>query len=295
MISCPEARDLMVLYMGGLLDPLRRVQLEGHVDACADCQQEYEAVRLGYQLILEFYPPVEMDVEGFVAKVDGLLPDEPPPKVPAAARWLVALAGFALLLGLAASAGSLVGAGEVSATDGLAGVLRMGGEHSSKAQKHARLYPGDTVDTGSDGTCIFVIGRYARVTLLDDTSVRLIGSRGGLLADLEIDAGDMKAVVQRGLQTLTVFTPAGRMKVTGTARIQVTPDAHSPGGPLVSLEVNSGTVEWAGEWGLDTIVADMRAEATPGSRPLIRPMPASPGQGDEEILYEMFPETSEQP
>jgi hypothetical protein len=274
-MACTEARDLMVLYMGGLLDPLRRVELESHVDVCGDCQQQYEAARLGFQLMLELYPPIEMDVEGFVAKVDGFLPDEPPPKVLAAPRWLLGLAGLALLIGLVMSVGSLIGAGEVDAVAGTVTVSRMGEGVPTDVKQHTRLHPGDTMETGYGGKSILHIGRQVMVTLFEGTSVRLVGSRGGLEADLDLERGQIEVAVLLGFQRLTVFTPAGRMRVAGTKfRVRVIPDGHSPGVPLVSLEVLSGSVEWSGDWGLDTITSGTCAEATPGFRPRLYPIPS---------------------
>ena len=273
-MACTEARDLMVLYMGGLLDPLRRVELESHVDICGDCQQQYEAVRVGFQLMLELYPPMEMDVEGFVAKVDGFLPDEPPPKVLAAPRWLLGLAGLALLIGLVMSAGSLIGAGEVGGAAGTVTVSRMGEGVPAGVKQHTRLHPGDTMETGPGGKSILHIGRHVMVALFENTSVRLVGSRGGLEADLDLERGQIEIVLQR-FQRMTVFTPAGRMRVAGTKfRVHVIPDGHSPGVLLVSLEALSGSVEWSGDWGLDTITSGTRAEATPGFRPRLYPIPS---------------------
>jgi len=274
MMACTEARNLMVLYMGGLLDPLRRVELESHVDICGDCQQQYEAVRLGFQLMLELYPPIEMDVEGFVAKVDGFLPDEPPPKVLAAPRWLFGLAGLALLIGLVMSAGSLIGAGEVDGAAGTVTLSRMGEGVPADAKQHTRLHPGDTMKTGPGGRSILHIGRHVMVVLFENTSVRLVGSGGGLEADLDLERGQIEIVFQR-FQRMTVFTPAGRMRVAGTKfRVHVMPDGHSPGVPLVSLQALSGSVEWSGDWGLDTITSGTRAEATPGFRPRLYPIPS---------------------
>ena len=273
-MACTEARDLMVLYMGGLLDPLRRVELESHVDICGDCQQQYEAVRVGFQLMLELYPPMEMDVEGFVAKVDGFLPDEPPPKVLGAPRWLLGLAGLALLIGLVMSAGSLIGAGEVGGAAGTVTVSRMGEGVPADVKQHTRLHPGDTMETGPGGKSILHIGRHVMVALFENTSVRLVGSRGGLEADLDLERGQIEIVLQR-FQRMTVFTPAGRMRVAGTKfRVHVIPDGHSPGVLLVSLEALSGSVEWSGDWGLDTITSGTRAEATPGFRPRLYPIPS---------------------
>jgi len=268
MMSCTEARNLMVLYMGGLLDPLRRVQLEGHVDICADCQQEYEAARLGFQLLLELYPPMEMDVEGFVAKVEGFLPEDAPPQVLTAPRWLAGIAGVALLIGAIASACSLMGVGEVGAAAGMATVSRMGEGVASSAARLPRLYPGDEVETGKESTVILEIGRNGMVRVFENTSLGLIGARWGLAADLGLEMGQIEVVLQPGLQNMTVSTPGGTMRVVGPkCRVQVIPNGHSPGVCMVRLEVNSGTVEWSGEWGLDTVTMGWGAEAAPGARP----------------------------
>jgi len=125
MMGCPEAKSLMVLYVGGLLDPIRRVQLESHVDVCSQCQQEYELIRVGLRVVLELSSPIEIDTEGFVAKIVGALPEKPPARVSKAPRWMGVVGALAIVLGTVVSFASLVGVGKIEGARGPVRLVRM--------------------------------------------------------------------------------------------------------------------------------------------------------------------------
>jgi predicted anti-sigma-YlaC factor YlaD len=56
-MTCSTARDLLPLYVGGDLLESRLAETEAHLDSCAPCRAEYEALRRTRELVQEMSVP----------------------------------------------------------------------------------------------------------------------------------------------------------------------------------------------------------------------------------------------
>lgn len=113
MSEHPETRDLLGPFVMGDLDPAEERAVEEHLESCAFCREEAEALRLAHERLVEFAAASEAPPPRLKDRtVTGMPSPAPRRNVP---QWAVAAAAVLLLaLGLAYGT-SFFGSQEVAA------------------------------------------------------------------------------------------------------------------------------------------------------------------------------------
>ena len=113
MSGHPETRDLLGPFVMGELDPAEARVVEDHLEGCASCRQETEALRLAHERLAEFAAASEHPPQHLKDRAVAGLPRSVPRRI--VPPW-VAVAAALLLLALGLAYGpSLLGSREVVA------------------------------------------------------------------------------------------------------------------------------------------------------------------------------------